>query len=115
MDVEVNIYTYTLLAIIIGLLFLPLLLHQDPDIHPIALLHQSRPAQIRQRGESAVYRSIYTQSDAPLKSGLGLQGEKAWQTRDGDLRDIWNTYVEKGPGKVLKLEGTTVSEVPVGK
>lgn len=115
MNIELNIYTYTLLVIILSLLFLPLLLHKDPDIHPIALLHQSRPAQIRQRGESAVYRSIHTPSDAPLKSGLGLQGEKTWQTRDGDLRDIWNTYVEKGPGKVLKLQGTTVSEVPVGK
>ena len=55
-----------------------------------------------------------TPHGTPLKTGLALPGEKSWQTRDGDLRDIWNTHVEKGPGKVLSVKGTQVTEVPVG-
>lgn len=115
MEVELNIYTYTLLAIITSLLFVPLLFRADPDVHPIALLHQSNISPIRKKKESAIYRNGAVPHGAPLRTGLALKGEKAWLPRDGDLRDVWNAYVEKGPGKVLSVKGADVTEVPVGK
>ncbi|KAF8420305.1 hypothetical protein BGX38DRAFT_1270916 [Terfezia claveryi] len=89
MEVELNLYTYSLLA--------------------------SLPSAIRQKKESAIYRNPATPHGTPLKTGLALPGERSWQTRDGDLRHVWNAYAENGPGKVLSLKGLQVTEVPVEK
>ncbi|KAF8460641.1 hypothetical protein BDZ91DRAFT_798724 [Kalaharituber pfeilii] len=114
-ELQLDVWSYTLIAVILSLLILPVCLSKDPDYHPLALQHQSHPSNVRQPKESAVYRSQETSHGLPLKTGLSLPGEKSWQFRDGDLRDIWNLYVEKGKGIVQSVKGFEVTNVEVAK
>lgn len=114
-NLELDAGSYTLIAVIVSLLFIPLFLSKDPDIHPLALQRQSNSSPIRLPKESAIYRSLETPQGFPLKTGLALKTEKSYSTRDGDIRDVWNLAVEKGKGKVLSVKGVTITEVDIGK
>lgn len=65
---------------------------REPDTHPLLLSRQASVSQVRQPGESAVYRSTETPHGLALRSGLNVkeQGANKWAAgKDGDLRDIW--------------------------
>ena len=40
-DLELNVVTYTLIALVLGLMILPVIFQKDPDIHPMILNRQS--------------------------------------------------------------------------
>jgi len=88
----------TILALILVLyLVYPLIVSGEPDTHPLLLSRQANISQIRQPGESAVYRSLDTPHNFPLRSGLNVKeaGAAKWATgKDGDLRDIWRRAVQ---------------------
>lgn len=113
--IELNVVSYTLIALVVGLLFVPLFFSKDPAIHPFILQRQSNVAPIRKPKESAVYRSQATPSGYPLVAGLQLEGEKAYQTRDGDIRDIWNLAKNKGKGKIITVRGNRTAEHDIRK
>jgi len=87
----------TVLALVLVLyLVYPLIVSGEPDTHPLLLSRQANISQIRQPGESAVYRSLDTPHNFPLRSGLNVKeaGAGKWATgKDGDLRDIWRRAV----------------------
>ena len=96
-----NIYTTVLTVVFFVYLCYPLVFSSEPDIHPFILIRQSTPTQVRQPGESAVYRSIETPHGYPLRTGLNVKDPDApkWTSgRDGDLRDIWKQAL-KGDDK----------------
>lgn len=69
---------------------------REPDTHPLLLSRQASVSQVRQPGESAVYRSVDTAHGLALRSGLNVKGAGAskWAAgKDGDLRDIWRAVV----------------------
>jgi len=81
-----------LASILILYLVYPLIVSGEPDTHPLLLSRQANISQIRQPGESAVYRSLDTPHNFPLKSGLNVKeaGAAKWATgKAGDLRDVW--------------------------
>ena len=87
-----NIYTTLIFLVLISYLLYPLFFTPDPDIHPMILARQATASQVRQPGESAVFRSLETPQGYPLKSGLNVKdpGAPRWTSgRDGDLRDVW--------------------------
>lgn len=88
----------TILAVILVLyLVYPLIVSEEPDTHPLLLARQANSSQIRQPGESAIYRSLDTPHSFPLKTGLNVKeaGAPRWATgEDGDLRDIWRRAVQ---------------------
>ena len=102
----------TLLALLIIAIFLqPLLFSEDPDTHPLLLARQSSASPVRNKNESAIYRSPEVPHGYPLRTGLNVKDASAprWATgRDGDLRDVWRE-VQEGVGKVV--DG---SDVPSG-
>lgn len=84
-----------------------------PDIHPLFLERQSQASPIRQKGESAIFRSYSTPHGTELSTGLNIRslGESKWaHGKDGDLRDIWKKAISgsqdttgKNAGKIAKL------------
>ncbi|RPA86990.1 hypothetical protein BJ508DRAFT_410579 [Ascobolus immersus RN42] len=111
--IELNAVSYTLIALAASILFVPLFLSKDPAIHPFILQRQSNVAPVRKPKESAVYRSQATPTGYPLISGLQLEGEKAYQTRDGDIRDVWKLAKEKGNGKIITVRGSRKEEIDI--
>ncbi|KAK3117460.1 hypothetical protein LTR53_001147 [Teratosphaeriaceae sp. CCFEE 6253] len=104
------------LTIIIGLALAalvayPIIFQDEPDTHPLLLARQSSAAPIRNKYESAAYRSPETPYGTNLKSGLNVKdaGAPRWASgKDGDLRDVWRE-VQRG--------GTTEDdgkEIPAG-
>ena len=92
---EISIITWTLIGVIFALLVLPVIFEKDPDVPPMALQYQSSISQTRKGHESATYRSQETPHGFPLREGLGIK--QGYVIRDGDVRDIWNLFVqEKG-------------------
>ncbi|CAK4030973.1 AMP-extracellular domain-containing [Lecanosticta acicola] len=91
--------TTTILALLLaGTLFYPLLLNSEPDTHPLLLARQSSASPVRNKGESAVYRSPETPHGYPLRTGLNVKdaGAPRWSPgKDGDLRDVWRE-VQRG-------------------
>lgn len=114
-----NIYTTLLALILAAYLISPLILHTEPDVHPLLLARQSSASYVRQPKESAVFRSLETPQGYPLKSGLNVKdaGQPKWTSgRDGDLRDVWKRAVSgpvdadgkptgEGTGKVITTYG----------
>lgn len=94
----------------------------EPDAHPLRLARQSMPNHVRQEGESAFYRSAEL-AGLDLKTGLGVKkkGESKWtRGRDGDLRDVWRSFVEGCEdgvrGKLLTVNGAqNVTEHKIGE
>lgn len=93
-------YTTTALALtILGVLLYPLFTSSDPDTHPLLLARQAQASPVRNRGQSAIYRSPESPHGYPLKSGLNVKDASAprWASgKDGDLRDVWREVVRGG-------------------
>ncbi|KAK6358581.1 hypothetical protein TWF730_007907 [Orbilia blumenaviensis] len=93
MSSDISYVTYTLLAVVAGLIFVPVFLDGEPDGPPMALLQQSSVGPTRQKNESAVHRSRETPVGFPLRQGLGIQ--EGYSKRNGDVRDIWRVFMQK--------------------
>ena len=107
-----SLSTTVIATLLFFFLAYPWLTWKDPDTHPFLLARQATASPTRQRGESAVYRSVEVPYGYPLRSGLNVKdpGAPKWSSgRDGDLRDIWN-QATRGP---LKDDGSPAS--PKGK
>lgn len=113
-----NFLTTVLAFVLLVYMIWPLVTSVDPDTHPLLLSRQANISQVRQEGESAVYRSLETPHGYPLKTGLNVKtpGAPKWAAgKDGDLRDIWR-QAATGPlnesgeatgtvGKILQVLG----------
>ena len=90
----------TLLSIVIvALLLYPIVYPDEPDTHPLLLARQSAASPVRNKHESAVYRSPEVPHGYPLKSGLNVKdaGAPRWAPgKDGDLRDVWREAQKGG-------------------
>lgn len=94
MDIELDILSLILLALIVVVLVIPLLFPSDPDTFPFILNNQSQPSKVRHPKESAVYRHRDQPHGYPLITGLALR--KGYEApRDGDLRDVWEIALQK--------------------
>ncbi|KAF3162686.1 hypothetical protein TWF751_010662 [Orbilia oligospora] len=93
MSSDISYVTYTLLAVVAGLIFVPVFLDGEPDGPPMALLHQSSVGPTRHKNESAIHRSRETPVGFPLRQGLGIQ--EGYSKRNGDVRDIWRVFMQK--------------------
>lgn len=92
--------TTTILALVIAaFVAYPIFFPSEPDTHPLLLARQSAINPVRNKNESAIYRSPEVPGDTPLKSGLGVKdaGAPKWAAgKDGDLRDIWREVLRGG-------------------
>lgn len=98
-----SIYSSLLTVIFVSYLLYPLFFGKEPDTHPLLLARQATPAQIRQPGESAIYRSLEAPHGYPLRSGLNVKdaGAPKWTSGgDGDLRDVWKKALEGVDGRI---------------
>ena len=90
----------TLLALVIaGFVAYPILFPSEPDTHPLLLARQSSVNPVRNKNESAAYRSPEVPHGYPLKTGLNVKDEGAprWSGgKDGDIRDIWRVVRRGG-------------------
>ena len=94
MDIELDILSLILLAVIVILLILPVLSPSDPDTFPFIINNQSLPSKVRHPKESAIYRHRDQPHGYPLITGLSLR--KGYEApRDGDLRDVWEIALQK--------------------
>jgi hypothetical protein len=94
-----DIYSTTIAATILIFFAYHVYTRRDPDAHPMLLERQAHASPVRNRGESAVYRSQSSPHGMELNTGLGVRdpGISKWaRGRDGDLRDIWRKVVN-GP------------------
>ncbi|KAF2768722.1 AMP-extracellular domain-containing protein [Teratosphaeria nubilosa] len=94
-----SILTTILALVIVAFVLYPVLYPDEPDTHPLLLARQSSVSPIRNKGESAVYRSPEVPHGYPLKSGLNVKGPGAprWAAgKDGDVRDIWREVLKGG-------------------
>lgn len=102
----------TLLAVLVAVtLVFPLVFTSEPDTHPLLLARQATASAVRNKGESATYRSPEVPHGYPLRTGLNVKdaGAPRWAAgKDGDLRDVWRE-VQKGGSK-----GADGKEVPAG-
>src|SRR5579871_563556 len=95
MDIELDILSLILLALILVVLVAPIFFPSDPDTFPFILHNQSQPSKVRHPKESAVYRHRDQPHGYPLITGLALR--KGYEApRDGDLRDVWDLGIQKG-------------------
>jgi len=89
----------TLLALLIfGFVAYPIIYPDEPDTHPLLLARQATASFIRNKNESATYRSPEVPHGYPLKTGLNVKeaGAPKWASgKDGDLRDVWRE-VQRG-------------------
>jgi len=98
-----SIYSSLLTVIFVAYLLYPLFFGKEPDTHPLLLARQATPTQIRQPGESAIYRSLDAPHGYPLRSGLNVKDAEApkWTSgRDGELRDVWKKALEGVDGRI---------------
>ncbi|KAF2170966.1 hypothetical protein M409DRAFT_63972 [Zasmidium cellare ATCC 36951] len=104
--------TTTILALVIaGFLIYPLVFADEPDTHPLLLARQGTASAVRNKGESAVYRSPEVPHGYPLKTGLNVKdaGAPRWASgKDGDIRDIWREVQRGGQN------GSDGKETPKG-
>ena len=108
---EWSMVTTIIAAIIVGFIIYPIVYSEEPDTHPLLLARQSSINPVRNKNESALYRSPEVPHGYPLKTGLNVKdpGAPRWQSgKDGDLRDVWRE-VQKG-GSV----GADGKEIPRG-
>ncbi|KAF1991209.1 hypothetical protein K402DRAFT_369142 [Aulographum hederae CBS 113979] len=81
---------------------------EDADTHPMLLLRQSSAGQVRQPGESTIYRANDTPAGYPLKTGLNVKPPSAplySPGQDGDLRDVWRRVRGELPARDLEGKG----------
>lgn len=102
----------TLLALgIAAFVAYPILYPSDPDTHPLLLARQSAIGSVRNKNESAIYRSPEVPIDTPLRSGLEVKDASAprWAAgKDGDLRDVWREVLKGGTDGLSKGRIMTV-------
>ncbi|KAK5166469.1 uncharacterized protein LTR77_008012 [Saxophila tyrrhenica] len=105
-------FSTTLIALIIAaFVAYPIFYPSEPDTHPLLLARQSAIGSVRNKNESAVYRSPEVPADTPLRSGLGVKDASAprWSAgKDGDLRDVWREVMKGGKNDVAKGSIMTV-------
>src|SRR5439155_18007169 len=93
MDIELDILSLILLALIV-ILLIPLFFSSDPDTYTFILNNQSQASKVRHPNESAIYRHRDQPHSYPLTTGLALH--KGYEEiRNGDLRDIWELALQK--------------------
>ncbi|POS88033.1 hypothetical protein EPUL_000641, partial [Erysiphe pulchra] len=93
---------------------------REPDTHPLFLERQTQASPVRQKGESAIFRSHSAPHGTALISGLNIRnpGDSKWtHGKDGDLRDIWKRAITGAQdrlgndlgktGKLFTLQGTS--------
>ncbi|KAI7211750.1 acetyl-CoA synthetase-like protein [Hortaea werneckii] len=93
-----GIVTTLLALVILAFVAYPILYPDEPDTHPLLLARQSSAAPVRNKNESAAYRSPEVPYGYPLKTGLNVKdpGAPRWASgKDGDVRDIWRE-VQRG-------------------
>ena len=108
---EWSVVTTVLAVILVAFLIYPLVYADEPDTHPLLLARQASASAIRNKGESAVYRSPEVPHGYPLRTGLNVKdaGAPRWASgKDGDVRDIWRE-VQRGGS-----QGTDGKEIPKG-
>lgn len=106
-----SLLTTFIALVVVGVLAYPIVFSEEPDTHPLLLARQSAIAPVRNKNESAVYRSPEAPHGYPLKTGLSVKdtGAPRWASgKDGDLRDIWRE-VQRGGTK-----GQDGKEIPAG-
>nr|POE87397.1 hypothetical protein CFP56_29986 [Quercus suber] len=94
-----TIVTTVLAGLIVAFLAYPVVRPDEPDTHPLLLARQAHAAPVRNRNESAVYRSPEVPYGADLRSGLNVKDESAprWAAgKDGDVRDVWREVLRGG-------------------
>lgn len=104
-----NTYSTVLIVGIVTYIVYSVLNPDEPDTHPMLLLRQSTPSQVRQPGESAVYRNHETPHGFPLKTGLNVRPKGAPMYsagKDGDLRDIWRRVTGELPLEIPRVAAT---------
>jgi hypothetical protein len=108
-----NMYSTALATLLAVVFTFGVVTSRDPDIHPMALARQAWASNVRQEGESALYRSAILR-DGELHTGLDVKepGASKWSRgKDGDLRDVWRRVVAgkdgegKGMGRILTVFG----------
>lgn len=117
-----NSYTTALAGLLAAGVTYSIVASVEPDTHPLRLARQSLPNHVRQEGESAFYRTSDL-GGLDLRTGLDVKkkGESKWaRGRNGDLRDVWRSFVEGGEngarGKLLTVHGAkNVAEHKIGK
>ncbi|KAI7590929.1 acetyl-CoA synthetase-like protein, partial [Hortaea werneckii] len=104
-----GILTTLLALVILAFVAYPILYPDEPDTHPLLLARQSSAAPVRNKNESAAYRSPEVPYGYPLKTGLNVKdpGAPRWASgKDGDVRDIWRE-VQRGGSP--DADGKTIS------
>ena len=94
-----SILTTILALVIAATVAYPILYPDEPDTHPLLLARQSSVSPVRNKNESASYRSPEAPHGYPLKTGLNVKDEGAakWSPgKDGDVRDIWRVVTRGG-------------------
>jgi hypothetical protein len=102
---EWNVYTTAIAAGIAAFIAYGIYTHRDADTHPLILSRQSSANYVRNKGESALYRSPDVPHGYPLRTGLGVKetGAPAYSSgKNGDLRDIWRRVSGELP---LEIQG----------
>ncbi|KAI6787304.1 acetyl-CoA synthetase-like protein [Hortaea werneckii] len=106
---EWGILTTLLALVILAFVAYPILYPDEPDTHPLLLARQSSAAPVRNKNESAAYRSPEVPYGYPLKTGLNVKdpGAPRWASgKDGDIRDIWRE-VQRGGSQ--DADGKTIT------
>jgi hypothetical protein len=106
-----SIWSTILAVLVAATLIYPLVFTSEPDTHPLLLARQASASAVRNKGESASYRSPEVPHGYPLRSGLNVKdaGAPRWAAgKDGDLRDIWREVQRGG------TQGADGKEVPAG-
>ena len=107
-----SILTTFLAIVIAAIVAYPIIFPEDPDTHPLLLARQSINSPVRNKGESAVYRSPEGPPGYPLTTGLNVKeaGAPKWAAgKDGDLRDIWREVQKAG------TTGADGKQIPKGR
>lgn len=106
--------TLVLTALVTLLIAWPYLKEYLNDVNPIFLQRQSSIGPTREKGESAIYRSVDVPHGLPLTGGLRIKFD--YRLRDGSLKDIWylalygTTGTKKDLSKtILSIGGKTLS------
>lgn len=105
-----SLVTTAIALAIVTLLAYPIFFPDEPDTHPLLLARQSQASPVRQKNESAAYRSPETPHGYGLKTGLNVKppGAPRWASgKDGDLRDVWREVCKGGQ---KNEDGTEVSK-----
>ena len=102
----------TILALfLVAFILYPIIYSEEPDTHPLLLARQSSINPVRNKYESALYRSPEVPHGYPLKTGLNVKdaGAPRWASgKDGDLRDVWREVQRSG------TSGADGKDIPTG-